>query len=82
MRRNIDGKLYAESYGKASAVALDPIEKKPLYMFRPGKRVLSIGSFGCNLRCPFCQNSDISMEYTEACGTRKRLHQKTLLRLP
>jgi len=66
VRRNFDGKLYAESYGKVSAIALDPIEKKPLYMVHPGKRVLSIGSFGCNLRCPFCQNSDISMEYTEA----------------
>jgi len=63
VRRNVGGKLYAESYGKISAVALDPIEKKPLYMFHPGKRVLSIGGFGCNLRCPFCQNSDISMEY-------------------
>jgi len=66
VRRNVDRKLYAESYGKVSAVALDPIEKKPLYMFHPGKRVLSIGGFGCNLRCPFCQNSDISMEYIEA----------------
>jgi len=66
VRRNIDGKLYAESYGKVSAVALDPIEKKPLYMFHPGKRILSIGGFGCNLRCPFCQNSDISLKYENA----------------
>lgn len=66
VRRNIGGRLYAESYGKVSAVALDSIEKKPLYLFHPGKRVLSIGSFGCNLRCPFCQNSDISMEYEKA----------------
>ena len=63
VRRNIGGTLYAESYGKNSVIALDPIEKKPLYMFHPGKHVLSIGGYGCNLRCPFCQNSDISMEY-------------------
>ena len=63
VRRNVGGKLHAESYGKVSAVALDPIEKKPLYRFHPGKRVLSIGSFGCNLRCSFCQNSDISIDY-------------------
>jgi len=66
VRRNIAGRLYAEGYGKASAIALDPIEKKPLYMFRPGGRVLSVGGFGCNLRCPFCQNSDISIEYENA----------------
>jgi len=46
VRRNIGGILYAEGYGKVSAVALDPIEKKPLYRFYPGKRVLSIGGFG------------------------------------
>ena len=63
VRRNIGGKLYAEGYGRISAAALDPIEKKPLYLFHPGKRVLSVGGFGCSLRCPFCQNSDISMEY-------------------
>ncbi len=43
-----------------TAVALDPIEKKPLKMFRPGTQILSVGSYGCNLRCPFCQNSSIS----------------------
>jgi len=47
-------------YGRISALALDPIEKKPLRRFYPGSRILSAGSFGCNLRCPFCQNSDIS----------------------
>ena len=63
-----DGIIAADNYGKITSAALDPIEKKPLKMFRPGKKVLSIGSYGCNLRCPFCQNSDISwskvaMEY-------------------
>jgi len=66
VRRNITGKLYAEGYGKVSSIALDPIEKKPLHMFHPGNCVLSLGGFGCNLRCPFCQNSDISMEYGQA----------------
>ena len=55
-----DGTVVAANYGKISSAALDPVEKKPLKMFRPGKKVLSIGSFGCNLRCPFCQNSEIS----------------------
>lgn len=55
-----DGKVVAANYGKITSAALDPIEKKPLKMFRSGKKVLSIGSYGCNLRCPFCQNSDIS----------------------
>ena len=63
IRKNIDGKLYAANYGRVSALALDPIEKKPLYMFHPGKFVLSIGGFGCNFYCPFCQNCEISMEY-------------------
>jgi pyruvate formate lyase activating enzyme len=44
-----------------TAVALDPIEKKPLYHYYPGSKILSIGSYGCNLNCPFCQNCDISM---------------------
>lgn len=55
-----DGKITAANYGKITSAALDPIEKKPLKMFHPGKNVLSVGSYGCNLRCPFCQNNDIS----------------------
>ena len=55
-----DGNIVAANYGKLTSIALDPIEKKPLKMFRPGSKVLSIGSYGCNLRCPFCQNSSIS----------------------
>jgi pyruvate formate lyase activating enzyme len=63
VRTNAGGQLYAASYGRASALALDPIEKKPLCRFHPGKRILSLGSYGCNFRCPFCQNSEISIEY-------------------
>ena len=55
-----DGKIVAGNYGKLTSVVLDPIEKKPLKMFMPGSQILSLGSYGCNLRCPFCQNSSIS----------------------
>ena len=56
-----DGKIVALNYGKLASLALDPIEKKPLRRFRPGSLILSAGSFGCNLRCPFCQNHALSM---------------------
>lgn len=62
-RKNEGGKVVCENYGKVTALALDPIEKKPLKMFYPGSMVLSVGSYGCNLRCPFCQNHEISMDY-------------------
>lgn len=55
-----NGKVIAGNYGRITALALDPIEKKPLRRFRPGGMVLSVGSYGCNLRCPFCQNHEIS----------------------
>ena len=62
-RVNREGILFAESYGRVTSIALDPIEKKPLSMFHPGKKIVSIGSYGCNLNCGFCQNFNISMEY-------------------
>ena len=55
-----DGKVTYLHYGRVSSIALDPIEKKPLARFRPGSMILSVGGFGCNLRCPFCQNYGIS----------------------
>ena len=55
-----NGKTKAFNYGRITGLALDPIEKKPLARFFPGSMILSAGSFGCNLRCPFCQNCDIS----------------------
>lgn len=61
VRRNRDGSLIADSYGKVTAMALDPIEKKPLARFHPGAGILSLGSYGCNFRCGFCQNHEISM---------------------
>ena len=54
------GKVTAANYGRVTALALDPIEKKPLRRFMSGSYILSVGSYGCNLRCPFCQNHEIS----------------------
>ncbi len=59
-RKNLNGKLYAINYGETVSVAMDPIEKKPLYHFHPGSSILSVAPNGCNLRCPFCQNWQIS----------------------
>ncbi len=55
-----EGRVIAENYGRVTSLALDPIEKKPLAQFCPGGKVLSVGSYGCNLRCPFCQNASIA----------------------
>ena len=59
-RKNAGGKVVCTNYSKVSSIALDPIEKKPLAFFYPGSRILSVGSFGCNLSCPFCQNHEIA----------------------
>lgn len=60
-RKAEKSKLYAMNYGEVSSLSLDPVEKKPLYHFRPGTMILSAGSYGCNFRCNFCQNYEISM---------------------
>jgi len=60
VRKNVEGKLIAENFGLCSNVNFDTIEKKPFYHFHPGSHVLSIGSIGCNLRCNFCHNCEIS----------------------
>ena len=59
-RYNQDGTLLASNYGQCTSLALDPIEKKPLYHFHRGQPILSLGSWGCNLACAFCQNWEIS----------------------
>jgi len=59
-RKNVDGIVVSINYGKATSLALDPIEKKPLTHFYPGSHILSYGSFGCNMECSFCQNHMIS----------------------
>lgn len=63
VRKNVGGKLELLSYGRAAAVQVDPIEKKPLSHFHPGSRVFSIGTVGCNWRCLYCQNAEISQEH-------------------
>ncbi len=68
------GVIRPDNYGRITSIALDPIEKKPLQRFHPGKQILSVGSYGCNLRCPFCQNYEISwskeaMAFAEAAET-------------
>jgi len=68
VRKNIDGKLYLLVYGKPAAVHVDPIEKKPLYHFLSGSKAFSIGTLGCNFKCSFCQNFDISQEWNEISG--------------
>ncbi len=60
VRANINGKLKLLVYGRPCSLAIDPIEKKPLYHFYPGKDILSIGTFGCNFHCYWCQNWEIS----------------------
>jgi pyruvate formate lyase activating enzyme len=62
VRKNIEGKLYTLNYGKVSALGIDPIEKKPLYHFYPQAKVFSLGSWGCNMSCNFCQNWQISQQ--------------------
>lgn len=60
VRKNIDGTLYTLVYGRAVATNIDPIEKKPLFHVLPGSYAFSVATVGCNFRCKFCQNSDIS----------------------
>ncbi|MBP2132178.1 pyruvate formate lyase activating enzyme [Methanomicrobium sp. W14] len=69
VRTNKGGTLYTESYGRVSAEAVDPVEKKPLYHFLPGTQVYSLGGIGCNFRCKHCQNWEISQ-----CTTADFLH--------
>lgn len=65
VRKNIRGDLHLLVYGKAAAVNIDPIEKKPLFHFLPGTQIFSLGTFGCNFGCLFCQNWDISQPTRE-----------------
>jgi len=60
IRQNINGQMVLTSYGLTSGIAVDPVEKKPLYHFYPGSQILSFGTAGCNLNCSFCQNWSIS----------------------
>ncbi|MGC9372069.1 MAG: radical SAM protein, partial [Thermovirgaceae bacterium] len=60
VRRGTAEGLVTDNDGKVAAAALDPVEKKPLFHWRPGTRILSLGSIGCNLDCPFCQNWELA----------------------
>jgi len=67
IRRNVAGRLFAVAYGRPVALQVDPIEKKPLAEFQPGTLTFSLGTYGCNLACAFCQNHHLSCgRYTEA----------------
>lgn len=79
VRKNIKGKLYSLTYEVISSIALDPIEKKPLYHFYPGSLILSIGSFGCNFKCGFCQNWEISQVGLENYYVQKITSEELLL---
>ncbi len=67
-RKNINGEMSLNTYGMASSVAVDPIEKKPLYQFYPGSMVFSVGGWGCNFNCKHCQNWHISQNTLEHKG--------------
>lgn len=66
VRTHENGRLFTINYGEVTSISLDPIEKKPLYYFRPGAQILSVGSFGCNFTCGFCQNYSISQSVAQS----------------
>lgn len=70
VRKNIKGKLYSLVYGRTLTMAIDPIEKKPLFHFMPGTSCMSISTHGCNFHCTFCQNWESSQEFTEHAITQ------------
>jgi len=70
VRFNRDGELDIPFYGRVSSVAVDPIEKKPLYHFFPASSILSVGFVGCSFRCPFCQNFSISQSTNQASSQK------------
>ncbi|MCF6243084.1 MAG: AmmeMemoRadiSam system radical SAM enzyme [Bacteroidales bacterium] len=79
VRTNYKGKLYTENYGKISGYHFDPVEKKPLYHFYPGKDILSIGSVGCNLHCRFCQNHEIAQTGVHNYGYLRELSSGAII---
>ena len=77
-RRNVEGTLVSEVYGRPCALAIDPVEKKPLYHFHPGTECLSIACTGCNFRCLNCQNHDISQARPEDVGHYELLPEQVV----
>ncbi|MBQ6394809.1 MAG: AmmeMemoRadiSam system radical SAM enzyme [Atopobiaceae bacterium] len=70
-RGNADGRIVPLGYGRVTSIAIDPIEKKPIARWKSGSTVLSLGGYGCNLRCPWCQNSSISQAGEGDIGWRE-----------
>ncbi|OGJ42648.1 AmmeMemoRadiSam system radical SAM enzyme [Candidatus Peregrinibacteria bacterium RIFCSPLOWO2_01_FULL_39_12] len=83
VRKNVNGELYLIVYGKPIAVHTDPVEKKPLFHFLPGTEIFSFGTIGCNFRCSFCQNWDISQITARMIGkirgARRELSPKKIV---
>ena len=80
-RANTGGAVTAQNYGRLTSLALDPVEKKPLRRFFPGTWILSAGSYGCNLRCPFCQNHSIADADAASCGPLRTVTPRELAAL-
>ena len=70
-RGNRDGVIVPLGYGHVTSIAVDPVEKKPLARWKPGSTVLSLGGYGCNLRCPWCQNHRISQVGSDGVAWRE-----------
>lgn len=81
VRENVEGKLYSLSYGKPVALNVDPIEKKPLAEFMPGSTTFSIGTFGCNLNCSFCQNASLARGIYTGASYEKYLSPERIVEL-
>jgi pyruvate formate lyase activating enzyme len=81
VRKNENGTMVSEVFGKTCCLRFDPIEKKPLYHFYPGSVILSVGSVGCNLRCKFCQNWEISQTCAEDYPYLKPVSAEEILKM-
>ncbi|OQX72170.1 MAG: AmmeMemoRadiSam system radical SAM enzyme [Bacteroidetes bacterium 4484_249] len=81
VRKNVNGKLISENYGQVCSVHFDPIEKKPLYHFHPGKTIFSVGSVGCNLHCKFCQNWEISQTGVDEYKYLKKISPQEIVNM-
>jgi pyruvate formate lyase activating enzyme len=79
VRSNEKGQLFTHVYNKVAAFGIDPIEKKPLYHFHPGKNILSVGEVGCNLHCSFCQNHRISQCFASDFNGFYELNSKQIV---
>ncbi len=81
VRQNLSGTLRSLAYGRPVSVAIDPIEKKPLACFMPGTRTFSLGTFGCNLGCFFCQNDSLSRGFYAEADLQSRVPPEQLVEL-